>query len=84
MRRIDEVIKKFNTLNIEKQNIVLNIIDEISDPKDNENTSNKASSNAKSDSRASNSNFISADGVALAIGDRVRILNNRKTEKMGI
>ena len=84
MENINDVITKLRNLNLDQQQLVAQLITEISAT----NTTNTPSSTQNSDKhfsnkRNANPHFISSNGVALAIGDKVRILSNRKTGKYG-
>lgn len=75
MSKIDELVQKIRNLNLQQQQLVANLVDEIA-PSDIPPTRNQVT-------RTPNSSFVSSNGAALSIGDKVRILNTRKTGKHG-
>ena len=83
MSDVEELIRKVQALNIQQRQTVSDLIEAI--------TSNKAPIPVSSPSvlasrrsnRITNNQFISSKCHPLAIGDKVRILNNRKTGKSG-
>ena len=84
MDNINEVIDKLQNLKLDQQQLVVKLINEISAT----NTDTKASASRNTsdcirNERERNPNFKSTNGVSLAIGDRVRVLSNRKTGKQG-
>ena len=78
MSDIDDLIQKIRNLNLQQQQLVTNIVDEIASS----NTVPTTHQVARV-SRAPNHAFISSNGLALSIGDRVRVLSSRKTGKYG-
>ena len=78
MSDIDELVKKVHKLNIQQRKAVSDLIEAITTIESSEQA--KASIGSK---RTTNNCFITVNGAALAIGDRVRILNNKKTGKKG-
>ena len=73
MDDIEDLVKKIRNLSIQQQELVTNLINKIS----------AGNLDTSQPSRHCNNNFRSSNGTALAIGDRVRILKNRKTGKYG-
>ena len=73
MSDTQDIIERFQDLNINQQLQVANLISSFT-------TNNQRNS---SEERVPNSRFVSSNNVPLAIGDTVRILNNRKTGKQG-
>ena len=76
---VNELINKFNNLDISKQRIILDLVNNLSTE---ENQPRSKRQTARTD-RIENINFRSNTGIPLAISDRVRILNSRKTGKSG-
>ena len=84
MDNINEVISKLHNLKLEQQQLVAKLITEISaSNQDYKAPSNRKRNDRNKSKRYENPHFISSNGVALAIGDKVRILSNRKTGKYG-
>lgn len=73
MSDIEELVKKIESLNLQQRRTVSDLIESI--------IANEAP--PRSPTRITNPLFTSANGFHLAIGDRVVILNNRKTGKAG-
>ena len=71
----ENLLRKIRELSIEEKQIVSDIIDQLATPA---NPSRPSEINQGAKGRA-----ICAKGFVLQIGDRVRILNNRKTGKIG-
>ena len=82
MPHVDDIIEKFQRLNLEQKHLVEQLIDEIShNPDTLQHT--PVTTRHTSEERRGNSSFISANGIALAPGDKVRIITSRKTGKSG-
>lgn len=77
MSGIDDFIQKFNNLNISQQRLVSDLVEEITTKNEEQNVV------PTSVNRRPNHKFISSNNIPLAIGDRVRVLNSRKTGKHG-
>ena len=73
MDDIEELVQKIYSLNIQQQQLVTDLVDEIS-------ASNQLSPQPP---RHCNNNFRSSNGTSLTIGDKVKILSSRKTGKYG-
>ena len=84
MNDINDVIAKLRKLNLEQQEQVAHLINDISESnhKKNQSATRKANSHERT-TRDANPHFISSNGIALARGDKVRVLSNRKTGKYG-
>ena len=76
MRDISSIIEKFNNLNIEQQQLVSNIIEEIT-------VSNQNHTNVTNTPRTANHGFISNNNISLSIGDKVKLRTSGKTGKRG-
>ena len=76
---VDELVQKFNNLDLHKQQIVLDLVDNLQIEKQDDSSHYKTTPV----NRIENNRFRSQNGVSLSIGDRVRILNSRKTGKSG-
>ena len=71
----DDLIERIKALNINQKELVSKLIDEI--------TSDTVKTAPILTNQIVNHNLPTKEGTPLAIGDRVRILNNRKTGKNG-
>ena len=84
MDNINEVISKLHNLKLEQQQLVAKLITEISaSNQDYKAPSNRKRNDRNKSKRYENPHFISSNGVALAIGDKVRVFSNRKTGRYG-
>ena len=81
MPNLDDIVAKLKTLSLDKQHQVEHLIDQLHSPVDNNINNTTTETSARNETE--NTNFISSNGIALAIGDRVKILTNRKTGKIG-
>jgi len=82
MSNTEEIIRKFRNLNIHQQQLIDDLINEINNTNKEATVNTNTRSSANGD-REPNYNFISSNGVALAVSDRVRLLNTRKTGRIG-
>ena len=73
MDYIEELVHKIWNLNLRQQQLVTNLVNEIS----------SSDIEIQQPPRACNTGFISSNSIALAVGDKVRVLGNRKTGKDG-
>ena len=78
MSDTESFIEKFQNLNITQKRLVTDLIEEITSNNQQENTPIQPNQ-----LRVINPKFVSFNGIQLAIGDKVRILNNRKSGKHG-
>ena len=83
MSDIEELIEKLHSLNIQQRQAVSDLIEAITSNETHTPSCDTSVIASRKSGRATNSNFISSNGFPLASGDRVRILNNRKTGKSG-
>ena len=79
MSEIDELIAKTRKLSIHQRQLVLNLIDELTTKQDQGRINNRERNTTDRESNR----FTCSKGRSLKIGDRVLILNNRKTGKRG-
>ena len=82
MDQTEELIKKLQNLSIEQQQLVNELIDELSNKSKNKSPPKVSSINSNL-AISKSALRTSSNGVLLKIGDKVRILNNRKTGKVG-
>ena len=85
MESTEAFIAKFEALSIKQQQLVTEIVDELTENHSiGSKEDNKEHTNAhRRINRSANHNFISSNGIPLAIGDRVKLLSTRKTGKKG-
>ena len=81
MSNIDELVQKIRNLNLQQQQLVTNLVDEIASSDTSDTLSTRTQ--VTQVTRTQNVFFVSSNGAALSIGDKVRVLNTRKTGKHG-
>ena len=72
----NDLVQRIEKLSIHQKQLVSDLIDEITNNSE-DNTDNKERK------RIGNPHFVTPNGTALAIGDTVKVLSNRKTGKHG-
>ena len=80
MSKIDEITNKLQQLNIEQQDLVIQLINEISD--NTASTHNSQSIQSRSTAVVEGI-YVSSNGIKVTIGDKVRILTTTKTGRRG-
>ena len=83
MDETEDLVRQFEGLNIEQQQLVRDLIREITSNNNNIETNTDHRNQQERPNRTPNDRFISSDGTALAIGDKVQILTTRKTGRYG-
>lgn len=83
MSDVEELIRKIQALNIQQRRTVSDLIETITSNETHIPVSSPSVLVSRRSDRITNNRFISSKGHPLAIGDKVRILNNRKTGKSG-
>ena len=83
MSDIDNLIQKIHTLNIQQRKTVSEVIEAITSCESTTVEPKVIPTISTKPKRVVNDLFISSNGAALAVGDKVIILNNRKTGKKG-
>ena len=86
MEDIAVFVAKFQKLNINQQQLVVNIVDKIAENQSNDKGGDFEiiNDNSTNQTRIVNHNFIGSEGTPLAIGDQVEILTSRKTGRKGV
>ena len=77
MSDTDDLVHRIRNLSINQHQLVQELVDQLSTTQTQSRITNTA------EIQTEKQKFISANGVVLSIGDRVRVLNNRKTGKIG-
>ena len=80
MSDTDDLVHRIRNLSINQQQLVHDLVDQLSTTQTKPRKTNTKSTEIKTER---NKVGISVNGDTLNIGDRVRILNNRKTGKIG-
>ena len=83
MSDIEELVKKIESLNLQQRRTISDLIEAITSSDTPGPPSSTSAITPRTHNRIVNQRFTSANGFHLAIGDKVVILNNRKTGKVG-
>ena len=83
MSDINNIVNKLKTLSIDQKDLVSNLIDELNKTNNQSNETKQTTTKSRKTTTARNSQFISSNGINLAVGDTVKILSTRKTGKYG-
>ena len=73
-RETENLLRQIRELSIQDKKTVADIVDQLTVPS----TSIPINTN-----QSTNRRYVTADGIKLEIGDKVQILNNRKTGRIG-
>jgi len=83
MDETEDLVRQFEGLNIEQRQLVRDLIREITANNNNTETNTDHRNQDEQRDRFPNNKFISSDGTALSVGDKVQILTTRKTGRYG-